>query len=52
MGSITPGVKTVSWGNNINPNSFNPTSSFELYTYLGGWGVEKSTGYTILTMTQ
>lgn len=52
IGSITAGPQTITWGSNVNPNSFKPTSSFELYTYSGGWGVERSTGYIILTMTQ
>ncbi len=39
IGSVSGGLHTISWGNNINPNSYKPTSSFELYTYSTGWGV-------------
>lgn len=39
IGSMAAGLQTVSWGNNYNPNSYKPTSNFEVYTYLNGWGV-------------
>ena len=46
------GTHTLKWGNNVNPNSFKPTSSFTIYTYSSGYGVEKSSGYITLTMDQ
>lgn len=50
LGAASAGLQTLQWGNNINPNSFKPSSTFQIITYVDGWGVEKSNGYIMLTM--
>lgn len=40
IGTTQAGIQAISWGNNVNPNSFKPTSTFEMYTYSSnGWGI-------------
>lgn len=50
VGTLSNGSYTLSWGNNMNPNSFATTSTFAIYTYYRGWGVEKSQGFMSLQM--
>ena len=38
-GNFQPGIQTISWGNVQNPNSFQPTQPFSVFTYNRGWGV-------------
>jgi hypothetical protein len=38
-GTLSSGSYTLSWGNNINPNSFAVTGTFSIFTYFRGWGV-------------
>jgi hypothetical protein len=51
-GNFQPGVQTLAWGNVQNPNSFQPTQTFSVFTYNRGWGVEKSLGYIFLQINQ
>lgn len=44
------GIQRLNWGGVTNPNSFKPTSSFQLFTYLNGWEVEKSSGNIVIVM--
>ena len=45
------GAYSVSWGDNSNPNSFEPTSSFQVSTYTSGFGVEQHSGFISISMT-
>jgi hypothetical protein len=38
-GTLTSGTYNLSWGYNMNPNSFAITGAFSIYTYYRGWGV-------------
>ena len=51
IGTLGSGSYQLSWGYNTNPNSLQPTSSFQVTTYYQGWPVEQSQGVIILTMT-
>ena len=50
VGSLPAGSVQISWGYNTNPNSLEPTSSFQITTYYQGWSVQNSQGVITLTM--
>lgn len=39
VGTLNSGTYSLSWGYNMNPNSFAITGGFSIYTYFRGWGV-------------
>lgn len=39
VGSLSAGEQQLSWGYNTNPNSVQPTTSFQITTYFQGWPV-------------
>jgi hypothetical protein len=50
IGTLPAGSYALSWGYVTNPNSLQPTSSFQVQTFQLGWQVEHSQGVISLTM--
>jgi hypothetical protein len=50
IGALAAGSYQLQWGLVTNPNSFAPTSSFQIYTYSSGYGVENSQGVISIAM--
>jgi hypothetical protein len=38
-GNFQAGIQTLTWGNVQNPNSFQPSQAFYIFTYNKGFGV-------------